>query len=246
MGKIKIQKEDLEKLVKKGLKDSEISKILNVKSISIYFARKRYKIERNSFSTSKDIPLTEKQKEFIVGSILGDGNLRIDKKCINPRYTCEHSIKQKEYAYYKYSILEGLKPFIKEYNRKIDKRTNKIYPSITLRLNNNPNLKWFYQQFYNPTKIINKEVLQYYSPLAMAIHFMDDGSKTGSSYYLATNGFDLISIKNLQEYILNNYNIKTNIHKGNLLYIYSESAKNFTNLIKPFIIESMNYKLHNF
>ena len=246
MGKIKIKKEELIQLIEKGLKDSEIAEIMNVKTIGVYSARKRYNIVRESYSVNKSLELTNKPKEFFVGCLMGDGNMRLDNKCINPRFSCEHSMKQKDYVLYKFEILKDLNPFYKEAIRKTpDKRNGKLYESSIVRLNSNSSFLGIYNNFYKPKKVISNEVLEYYTPFAMAIHYMDDGYLSANSYYIATNCFDDDSLYLFKNFLLDKYNIKTNIHKGNKLYILKESKEIFTNLIKPYFIKSMMYKLHN-
>lgn len=232
-------------LVNNGKTDLEIARILNVSKDGVYAVRKRYNIQKIPQNISKSIPITQIQKEFIIGCVLGDGSLIKEKASINPRFNCEHGIKQKEYAYYKYEILNGLSPHIR-YNKRItpDKRNNKLYESYTVRLNASPSLLWCYNQFYKSgTKQITKSILNYYTPFAMAIHYMDDGYKDSYSYKIATNNFNNKSLELLRNKLLE-YNIKTTIQNGGIIYIRSESSNIFTNLVEPYFIESMKYKLH--
>ena len=88
---------------------------------------------------------------------------------------------------------------------------------------------------------------------------MDDGCNSGSLY---TIGFSLEENELLQEWLLNTYNIKTSIHRYKRytkenssklipetkecyysLYIKAESRNIFKDLISPYIIPSMEYKL---
>ena len=74
---------------------------------------------------------------------------------------------------------------------------------------------------------------------------MDDGFKaTGGGYYLATNCFTIEDIKEIQNYFFYKYNIHTNIHCDNRLYISAKSSKIFVNLIFPYIHPDCMYKLH--
>jgi hypothetical protein len=80
---------------------------------------------------------------------------------------------------------------------------------------------------------------------------MDDGSKSNKGLKLATNNFNLSEVKYLINLLYNKYNIKANIHKtGSIdqynIYILSDSMPSLVNLIKPFIIPSMKYKLGNY
>lgn len=74
---------------------------------------------------------------------------------------------------------------------------------------------------------------------------MDDGDRNG---VFATNSFSYNEIELLQKWFIENLNIKTRIKKVSnadqyLLIISKESLKYFNELIKPFIINDMHYKL---
>ena len=76
---------------------------------------------------------------------------------------------------------------------------------------------------------------------------MDDGSKRG---LFATNCFSEKECKMLQDMFLTKFNIKTRLYcPPNLnqytLCIKQESLNDFENLIRPYIIPSMEYKLIN-
>lgn len=245
MPKTILTKDILVPLVVEGLNDVEIAEKLKVTPIGVYSARIRLGIIVPSRAIAESLPLTVKQKEFMTGCLLGDGSTRIDKGCINPRFTCEHSEAQIEYARFKFNILKGLKPKIRENISRLDKRTKKVHSSTVIRLNANPELLTFHNKFYTPTKEITLESLEYYSPFAVAIHYMDDGSLSSSGYYIATNSFSVKSVENLQYIFKERYNINTSIHSGNILYIKSESKDLFTKLIQNYVIPTMRYKLHN-
>ena len=75
---------------------------------------------------------------------------------------------------------------------------------------------------------------------------MDDGSKNNCSYYLHTESFTIEDINFLQKLLYDKFNIKTSIHinrKMPLIYIKAESRELFTEIVKPYICESMKYKL---
>ena len=84
------------------------------------------------------------------------------------------------------------------------------------------------------------------TPLALAIWFMDDGSRCPSGYVLATNSFSIDEITILRKLLLN-IGINTSLRNANnnqfMIYIKSDSVSAFNNLIIPYIHESMNYKL---
>jgi hypothetical protein len=242
---MKIDKNIVEELVNKGLKDSEISKILKCSEIGVYFCRKRNNINRPSFSISKGIKPSEYQISFLIGCLLGDGHMRIDKKCINLRFICEHGIKQKEYCKWKFDILKSLNPKYRICKRKTkDKRTDKYYESSKVFLGNNPELLFIYNMFYKDKKIINKEIYKYFDDLSLAVMYMDDGYKYLSSIYISTDCFSKMELENFISFIFKKYKIKFNIHKGNKLYLQKKYYSTFKKIILPFVHETMMYKLH--
>jgi hypothetical protein len=80
---------------------------------------------------------------------------------------------------------------------------------------------------------------------------MDDGSKANLTLKIATNSFTYKELEFLSAILLKKFNILTSIHKGGknkgyILYIKKESKKTFINLIKPYMVKSMYYKLNEF
>jgi hypothetical protein len=80
---------------------------------------------------------------------------------------------------------------------------------------------------------------------------MDDGSKCGSSVKIATHCFTEKEILFLCEILLKKYNIisskiKDGKNKGYSIYIYKCSLSSFSNIVKPFILPSMYYKLNGY
>jgi hypothetical protein len=77
---------------------------------------------------------------------------------------------------------------------------------------------------------------------------MDDGSKINNTVRIATNCFTYEEIEYLSTILYKKYNLKSNpqssgINKGHILYISSNSMVEFSNIVKPFMLPSMYYKL---
>jgi hypothetical protein len=90
----------------------------------------------------------------------------------------------------------------------------------------------------------------YLTPLALAVWFMNDGSKIGQGARIATNCFSLEEIEFLSLILKNKFNLDTapNLagkNKGYILYIKKNSMGTLSKLIKPYMIDSMLYKLNN-
>jgi hypothetical protein len=50
--------------------------------------------------------LTQEQKSVLVGSILGDGTLRLGERAINANFKVEQGLAQKDYVFWKYDIFQ--------------------------------------------------------------------------------------------------------------------------------------------
>ncbi len=189
--------------------------------------------------------MTERQKQIIVGTVLGDSCIRKGKTDRHNFLSCQHGPSQKEYAEWKAKQFEDIGSSCKYYKRLTpNKKTGKLYECYAMRVNSGPHLLEFREMFYvDNKKVITDEVLKYYTPLAMAIHFMDDGCKYEKTYSIATNGFDDESYKKLRVFLLTEYDIETSPTKDRRIYIRLMSARKFEALIKPYILDCLKYKL---
>lgn len=78
---------------------------------------------------------------------------------------------------------------------------------------------------------------------------MDNGNKCGSSIKIATNCFTEKEVLFLCEILKKKYNIIASKHKTGrdreyCIYIYKSSLLNFSNVVKPYMVFSMYYKLN--
>lgn len=239
----KISKETLEILVNQNLSDYKIGDMLNVHSSWIFALRKKWDITRKCLRVASPTSLTKRQEEILIGHILGDGHLK--KEFANVSGKIEQGYKQKEYAEWKHSELRNLCSELKYRKRgKIDKRTSIYYESYSCSILSNPELNKYYPLFYkDKVKYISEEIMELFTPLSLAVLFMDDGYKSKAGYKIATQCFNIDSI-NVLINKLNTMGLSVNIHKNNSIYIPASSKDLFTFLVKPYIIPSMKYKLH--
>lgn len=225
----------------KGYTDKELAEIFNVSSS--YITQRRNKLGLNYNEKEKEIiPLTEEEFQVILGTTLGDTTLERRKK--NTNGTCKHCIAQKEFIFKKYEYLKNISREPRLINCYDERFKEPNYQTWYWYINANPSLNELHEKFYKSgKKKIDKELIMKIEPLGIAIWYMDDGAKHGNSCSFCTHGFDLESVKILQDMFLEKFNIKTSIHTSHALYILSESIQNFKNLIKPYLVESMLYKI---
>lgn len=110
-------------------------------------------------------------------------------------------------------------------------------------------LNWVYESWYiNGIKRVPLNIQDYFTPLALAIWSMDDGSKAGSGFKFSTNSFTHEDCIFLTKVLYRSFNIKANVHSAGVkneyvIYILSESMPLFRNIVTPFFVPSMLYKL---
>lgn len=119
--------------------------------------------------------LTQYQKSVIIGTILGDGCLRIGKGRKNALLEINHSFKSKDYVDWKYQVLKNL---VKSEPKARKGNGNRIaYRFCTKQL---PELTKIKNDFYeNNVKIIPTNLKL--DPISLAVWYMDDGSKCRKS-----------------------------------------------------------------
>lgn len=201
----------------------------------------------------KSLKLSNKQRQIIIGLMLGDGHLETQDNGRTYRLKVEQSIKSKEYIDWLY---ENFKEWVltspKEKVKK-DKRFKQDVINIYFNTVSHSAFRFYAQQFYiNKKKVIPKLIYRWLRPVSLAIWFMDDGSIKSSKHkgkIINTQCFSKTEVKFLSECLFKKYGIKSNLRrqKGNTwqLYLLSETINKFYKIINPHIIPSMRYKLVN-
>ncbi len=201
----------------------------------------------------RSLKLSYQQKAFLIGSLLGDGNMRFSWQAKEANFIVDHSSTQKEYVLWKYKILQEwcLSRPIKtqRFYHKDPRRKLTSWRFFTI---SHPEFTKLYRIFYkNGRKIVPfniKEILN--SPFSLAVWIMDDGSRNRRALFLNTQGFSLSEQKQLQDCLQKNFNLEStlNIHsyyqgkRYSRIRITTESTSRLFKLVKKFILPSMRYK----
>lgn len=241
----KIDNKAFEKLFYAGLNDDKIATALGMSAPGIYSHRMRHNYIRENRNINKEIPLTDFQKQVLVGTVLGDSSLI--KNNLNAYLRSSHCVKQKEYSENLAEVFKSIGGTCAYKKRnKPDKRNGIYYESYDVYTSANPALNEFYNAFYPfDKKIIPIELLnKYFTEISLAYMFMDDGSKASSSYVICTNCFELENLKAFQQFLLDRFNLETSICKSRVLYVRVNSKNLMTYLISPYICDCIKYKLH--
>lgn len=201
----------------------------------------------------KEVVLNAEQFSLILGSLLGDGTMRVGRNAIHANFKVEHGLAQKEYVLWKYEIL---KPFVFT-QPKLSFRNNadgdKYPKSWWFRTIRHPLLTEIYRKFYvgegyrNGSKIIPPDLEKHLDPMSLAVWVMDDGCFCREMIDISTYSFSLSDICRLQKVFKRRFGIETNHYrdrdKGYRMYCRKSETKKLISIIQPYIIPSMKYKI---
>lgn len=249
----KIDQEKFEELWNQNKTDKEIADYFGVEEITIKSFRTRGKnagkFRRTNNFSEQERTLTDLQEQFIYGSLLGDLNIgKPDDKHPNCRLYIVHSQKQEELFMKKVEILGEFMGAYKLTNLNPDKRTGKVYATYRGNSKAHPIFNKIRNLLYtNDVKTITQNFLdKIHSPTALAYWFMDDGTYIGN---LATNSFSEQEVDLLINWLKNTWNVDCSkeVNKQStiqyIIHIKASSRKHFEELIFPYMIPSMYYKL---
>lgn len=198
------------------------------------------------------LKLTKMQREILIGTLLGDGHMETKNDGKTYRLRIEHSTKQKEYVKWLYEAFQDwVRTLPIARTRSVIVRGKaKEYERIGFVTLSTGSLRFYAKQFYrSKKKVVPKLIHRWLTPMVLAVWYMDDGSIKSNQHktvLLNTHSFSDQDLKRLQKALKDCYGIETKLRKqkdGKQIYLLSETIDIFLNLIEPYIIPSMKYKL---
>lgn len=108
---------------------------------------------------------------------------------------------------------------------------------------------WIQELWYvEGRKCVPHNISDYLTPLALAIWIMDDGVKVAKGLKLCTNSFSYSDCLRLIQALHSNFNLKASIQSAGAkdqyhIYVWKESMENLSNIVSPYIIPDMKYKI---
>ena len=199
----------------------------------------------------KRIKFSRRQKEILIGTILGDAHLETQDAGRTYRLKIEHSIKQREYVDWLYAELRDAVTTVPRARERLSSwNADRVYVLYGFNTLSVGPLRFYAKAFYaNGKKIIPKMVARWLTPLALAVWFMDDGSIKSRSHRTVcfnTQGFDDQSVARLQSALLERYGIHTSLRRqgnGSQIYLLASTVDCFFEAIMPHVLPSMKYKV---
>ena len=183
--------------------------------------------------------LTQLQRSLIIGSVLGDGHIRIIPGHKDAFLEIKHFLKAKDYVDWKYSVLKNIcdsEPKEREINE-----GRMAYCFFTKQ---NKEITEIYNLFYQDGKKIIPKELEI-DPIVLAVWLMDDGSKSNGNIYLNTQQFSMLDQKRLLHQ-LRQIGLNARLNRDKKYYrirFLKESIPKLIEIVGPHIIPSMRYKI---
>lgn len=197
--------------------------------------------------------LSKEQKSILIALLIGDGTISS-----NYVFKLSHSAHQREFLEWKVDLLNklGIKNNgIKEYTSKTGYNESKqvLYSQMSI----NPTIKALRRTVYVPKKTLSRKLLNWLTPLGIAIWYMDDGhinvntssqrSSIQHTIKIATC-VDEITANMIIQYFKEVWDITFRLFKeGKGTFSIASSSEldceKFIKIIKPFVIPSLLYKI---
>jgi len=153
-----------------------------------------------------------------------------------------------------FSNLCGKAPRIVQ--RKPDKRTGKVYQSISFKSLNIESLNYYSELFYiykndglqRKIKIVPGNIKDLLTPRALAYWIMDDGGiNSYKATQLNTDSFTLEQIQLLQQALLENFQLRTRLAEKRagqwIIVIPIKQPLPLSAIVGPYMHSSMRYKI---
>lgn len=206
--------------------------------------------------------LRQEQKDLLVGTLLGDGNLQSETKGRTWRYRALHKNEHREYLFHKYDVLKNLCNTEPHLSEVLDTRTNKVYKRWLFNTLVQDSLRYYGKMFYKYDPKTNRfikdvpiPIEKILTPRAIAYWYMDDGSLkwlgNSNAMRICTESYNDHGVRRLKKALKTIYDIETQLTRktnqgvlvGYRLAINERNSQPFRQLIEPYLIDCMRYKV---
>lgn len=234
----KYKKEILEKQLA-TMTQKEVAKLYNTSQQYIAIKAKQFGINTDYSRITNSVEFTQKMKDLVFGSLLGDLHLQKVEGVNRYAYIrAEQGIKQKDYLYYKYEILKQLcKSAPKKYKDR----------SYYFNTKGHKVLNKYFDMFYSTgKKVVPQEFEEHITNDALLYWILDDGTKSGTSFEITADGFSKEDCERVIDVLKRKFGYETKLRircaRGHSIRFSSESAIKFVESVKGKIPQSMFYK----
>jgi len=188
--------------------------------------------------------LSELQKAVLVGTLLGDANLRYRGKWC--RLHIKHAASQLPLVCYKREVFEDITSMrVREFSQRVGIRDYTFAEFVTLT---HPIFSLYYELFYKEGKKVIPHNIDdlLVDPRGLAVWLMDDGSAEYAGASLQTHGFSLADVIRLMKAIQGNFGIKVQKRRNKgkwIIYFPKSSMEKLKLTVQKYVLPEFRYKL---
>jgi len=201
----------------------------------------------------KKLRLTARQREILVGLMLGDGHIEQSHTTARARLKVEQREGAKEYVDWLYICFQEWIHRTVRTRIKSLKTTGKSYRYYEFTTYNHEEFLPYRQLFYRRgEKVVPRSIDTLLTPLGVAVWFMDDGSIKShecKGRIINTHSFTEEEIRLLCAVLEKKFNLLAwprQQSDGIQIYISAKSADVLEELLQPYILPVMHYKLPSY
>jgi hypothetical protein len=197
---------------------------------------RKFVVETHFSRRAAKTPLTHRQRELVVGSLLGDAYLM--PTTAGWCFRVNHGLSQQEYVEWKYAAFAN-------FVRTPPKRCGRCYYFRTVT---HPEFAVYRRLFYlDRRKVVPIELLhEQFTALSLAVWIMDDGAAERRQLRLNTQSFTFEENEALRGFLWAKLGIRCTLNRDKdrqRLRVSSASVDRLRTLVGPYIIPSMLRKL---
>jgi hypothetical protein len=196
----------------------------------------------------RKLRLNDIQRQVLVGILLGDAHLETQNQGRTFRLKVEQSHLHKEYLMHLYEVFREwvLTPPQEKHKRSAQSNSvNWWFQTVS-----HAAFRFYAHQFYRDgKKHVPVLIHRFLSERSLAYWFMDDGSakwKRSRVLLLNTQGFTQSDVERLADAIRDKYAVQTYLRRqaeGWQIAVSGSSRGRFEEIVKPYLVSSMMYKI---
>jgi hypothetical protein len=204
---------------------------------------------------------------LLICSLLGDSYAQKDPRGHGTNIRFYYGLVNMEYALFIHSLISELgycssikpEPQYRKIDYNYNNKTNKFIPSLSskttrgiIRFNTYTfsNFNWIHELFYiNNVKVVPSIIEEYLTPQGLAHWIMDDGCIVKNrGVKLSTHSYTYNEVVFLSNLLNRKFDLITTVQSGGIentfiIYISKHSLPQLIQIVKPFMLNSMLYKL---
>lgn len=194
------------------------------------------------------LSLTPEQREALVGLLLGDAHLETRNRGQTYRLKIEQSDAHHTYVDHLYRLFRLWVLTAPQPKRVVSRghvSTNWWFQTVT-----HGAFRFYAQQFYREgRKCVPRLIHRWLAPRGLTYWFMDDGSvkwRQSRAVLLNTQGYDRSDVEWLAQVLRQEFALETLLRRqaeGYQIVITGRSLERFLELIRPYLLPEMRYKL---